>query len=808
MYATRLAALTFVFLGATAALAQVELPPVLQPRGAQNEFTRRPAPDTVSAGGILRLTGLNFVMASEWRAGSLPLPVEYGTPPVRVSIGNRHAGLMYVSPTVILCQVPVDAPQGVMQVTVQRGEQVSRAIRFNVQRAAPALRTQSAAGYGQAEGASAGSALDLRAMGLGRTEPAVESGWAGSADAPSTPADPVRLLIDGMAVNARITLSATTPGEFEIQAEPVETAQPGDVVQLIAAGNLNHLVTFDRRLRPSLSFLPLPEGLTDPRALIAADLRHALAGVNSGRNEEGCYESWVFDFARSRATRQDGCLTAANRQAATPLVAPANTGLLAAWLGPPEADPANGVSNRLRIINPASDKPVDVLLPFTGQTIQALPNGSLLSVSPGGEAVRIDPDSGEVESTTPVTNNPVPGAGVGGALNAAIQAREIDLGDGVKRRILSQPPRQATAAGVPLVVADNAEGTVNPQLVLVNNRLDILGTKPFPPGWLPLLPPAQIVTPRPGQPPPAPQPAFVPVDLDVLTRTSYVLARRSDDSRHGLAFFTADEAPARSVEFPESWFAAACTSAIPLFNLELTRRIGVFGTRTPEAGFRAQCPARGLIEVGLGPQATARVSEVPGQGSVNISAGINDVNDYLYATDSDPAQQGAATSMYIFDSASESALRMDLPGGMNSFVQPRPLYELNAILALARNAAPGDEGFIYFDLATGETRLLPTPEGFTALQFAAVFPATRKLLARGIRRGGSGSGYIIFDLMSFDSIVVDNPEGIAFVGALPATQPPAQGVVLERFSPKSNSVVAMGYNAARRPVGLVLLRLH
>lgn len=803
-----------LILAALPAAAQIALPPVLEPRGAQNDVTLMPAPGAVSPGGWLRLSGLNFTAASEWKAGATPLPTRVGEPALEVLIANRPAGLLEVGPTRILCQVPLETPQGVVPVLVRRGEQASRAARILVQRLAPAMRTANGSGYGPAKGAAAGSELSLRATGVGQSEPEVESGAAGPADPPAVPAEVVRLLVGGLQAEARVTLARDIPGEFEIRATAPQGAQAGDVLQLVAGGVAGALATYGSRPRAQLEFLPLPEGLSDPRGMVAADLRHAWTAVNAARGEDGCYATWLFDFGRKQVTSQEGCPAAVNRQAAAAWLAPLNTALLASWLGPLETEPANGISKRIRILNPAVAQALDVELPFAGQGMQAQADGGLLVLSPAGEAARIDPQTGEVSEAQPPPGagggGAAPGAG-GNALNQAMQSREIDLGDGVKRRILSQPPRQATAAGVPLVVADDAEGKSRPQLVLVTQRLEVLGTRPFPEGWQPVVPPAQPVQVRPGQPAPPVQPTYVPLEMDPQTRTAYTLARRADDSRHGLALFALDDSPARALEFPEGWFAATCTSNIPLFNLELTRRVALFAARSAESAFRPLCSARGLIEATLGAQPSARVSELPGQGAVNVSAGINDVNDYLYGTDADPTLQGASGALYVFDSASEVAARLDAPAGVTAFVQARPLPELNAVVALGRATVAGDEGIVYFDLTASEARLLPAPDGFASVQIAALFPATRKLLARGIRTGATGVQYIVYDLATFDATVVPNPEGVASVGALPPAQGAAAGpqpAVLERISPKSGSVVALGYNRARQPVGVALLKLN
>jgi hypothetical protein len=155
----------------------------------------------------------------------------------------------------------------------------------------------------------------------------------------------------------------------------------------------------------------------------------------------------------------------------------------------------------------------------------------------------------------------------------------------------------------------------------------------------------------------------------------------------------------------------------------------------------------------------------------------------------------------------------------------RPFPALNLILGLGQNRRAGDAGIIAFDLENGEARLMPTPEGFEQVQLLDVFQPTRKVIARGIRSGATGSQLLIYDLKTGDLEIVPNPEGIAFVGALPAApttpgqpgqpglpgqpgQPgAAQTAQLQRVNPKANAVVAIGFNAERKPVSVVYFRI-
>ena len=62
-----------------------------------------------------------------------------------------------------------------------------------------------------------------------------------------------------------------------------------------------------------------------------------------------------------------------------------------------------------------------------------------------------------------------------------------------------------------------------------------------------------------------------------------------------------------------------------------------------------------------------------------------------------------------------------------------PIPEMNSVLGLATNRVAGDAGLIFFDFDLAASKLLPTPSGFAAVAPIAVYPATRKLLARGTK---------------------------------------------------------------------------
>jgi hypothetical protein len=127
---------------------------------------------------------------------------------------------------------------------------------------------------------------------------------------------------------------------------------------------------------------------------------------------------------------------------------------------------------------------------------------------------------------------------------------------------------------------------------------------------------------------------------------------------------------------------------------------------------------------------------------------------------------------------------------------------------------------------------LPLPADFDAVNEVAVFPATRKLVARATRQ--NRSRLVIYTLpddpgLQPETTVVENPDGVAWIGPLPQRagsgtggpgpgQPPGGGQLpgataaqnaraLLAGNPKANTVAAVAYGPGLRQVGIVLLRV-
>ena len=191
----------------------------------------------------------------------------------------------------------------------------------------------------------------------------------------------------------------------------------------------------------------------------------------------------------------------------------------------------------------------------------------------------------------------------------------------------------------------------------------------------------------------------------------------------------------------------------------------------------------------------------------------NDVNDYVYGTNTDPAQQGRSDTLYVFDGVTSSAFRLDLPPEIASFANVSTFAPMGILYAQATARTVGDAGIVLFDLENANARLLPTPAGFSSVQPITIFPATRKLVARGTRTDPAGTQLLIYDLVSGDLQIIPNPEGVSYIGQAPAApaQPGQQGqqqLVLQNINPKSNAVTMVGFDAQRRAQGVLLVQVH
>lgn len=818
--------------------AQAPTAPVVNPRGVVNAFTRQPAPSAVAQGGIIWINGINLGPAGGWKAEpGNPLPSTALDPAIEVRIGQRAIPIYSITPSRIVAQIPLDTPPGVTQIIVRRGDQQSAPARFTVTQPNPSVYSE-LGGFGAA-GIISGNTLTLRVAGLGQTEPATAAGALPAPDNPASPRTPIRANIGGMPAPAIARLSNEVAGEFEVAIELPATVRDGDVVNLFAANNAGNRVTLKSLRGPKIEFLPLPAGSANLRALIASDLRPGFMVVNGIRADDGCYPSILIDFEAAKADSLPGCFTSAAAQLLSPFVSSNDGNALAALVGPADGDPATGISSKLTILQPAAEART-VELPGKAVTVGGAPGGNFNALIPGTpiRLALIDAESGAITEGAPAGGGiQIGGGGGGGGLN--INNLQIDLGDGVKE--LVTPPIGLGQNQQAIVGVDSLETVTKAKFAIINPQAEILQTVDFPEGWLPLLAPTQNAPvqgggnpgggqgPGGGQPPGGGQnPGGLPgggvalvnrfraaTQFDPTTRQYYVLARATDKSKDAfIRFPVVAGQPPQVIPFSEGKFAASCTNQIRTFNLELARRVALPTSSTPENLIRTACGASSFITLDFN---TRQINEIslPGQGLFNITGNAaNDVNDYVYGSNTDPAQQGRSDTLYVFDGVTSSAFRLDLPPEVSSFSNLNTFPPMGILYAQATARAVGDAGIVLFDLESASTRLLPTPAGFISVQPLTIFPATRKLIARGTRTEPAATQILIYDLGSGDLQIIANPDGVSFVGAVPNTpaqpgQPPAQQQpVLQNINPKSNAVTVVGFDAQRRPIGVLLVRAH
>ena len=802
-----------------AALGQAPTAPVLNPRGAVNAFTVQPAPSSVSAGGILTITGINLGPAAGFIAEAGTLPTTIGDPAVEVRINNRPSPIYAATPGSITVQVPYETANGAAQVVVRRGTQASQPARFNVIGAVPSVQTANGKGYGMA-GESDGVLMKLRAAGLGLTDPRVDTGELPEADQAAALRAPIRATVGGLPAEASAQLSATNVGEFDIAVRLPGGSVPTDVVAVYVGNAVGNRVTLGETKSVVSEYLPLPASARDPRGLAASDLRPGYLTLSGARGENGCWPSWLVDFSRQAVQSLDGCAASANRNAASPFQANNEGSAVAAFVGPAAADIAQGVSDKLTILHPANAEPMTVTLPAAGLALAGAQGGNIgvvLATTPARNVV-VNPVTGEI------TEGAIGAGPGGGGIN--INNLTVDLGDGVKQ-VVSVPVTVAQGALAVLAV-DSDTALTKAKFGVVNAAGQPTSTQDFPAEWLPLLAPVQPAGPGGGGLPGIPGlPGGGGIGAaltrlrsatfyDAQTRLFWTLGRsRQNNADAFIAFSLAPNTAPQVVPLGDGVYVASCAAQTRLFTIDLTRRIAVSTGTVAEKEVKNPCAASSFALLDLTARQLATIS-LPGQGQFSVSGNsANEMNDYVYGTNADPARQGRSDTIYVLDGVGGSTFRLDLPPEISTFANPAPYPEMSLLVAQAagqNSNVNGGAGLVLFDLENQQARLLPTPAGFSAVQLLSIFPTTRKLLARGTRVEPVGSQLLVYDMITGDLQVVANPSGVVWAGPVPAIptpgQPPQQVQPLQHFSPRSNAVHVVGYGADRRAAGVMLLRIN
>lgn len=830
--------LSVVGIALSAGLSAQSLSPVINPRGIVNAYSQQPAPSQVGAGSIIWINGLNLGPAAGATADTATWPTELGG--IQVLINNRPAPLGSVTPSRIVAQVPLETPNGLMNVVVRRGETNSRPARINVFAVFPVVRTTEDKGYGEVSGTASGSTYNFTASGLGLTDPRINTGESAPPDADARPRQPVNVFLAGAKLDADIKASSKRPGDFDISVTVPTGALPGDLLLVQAANRLSNYGAWRKMSRSEVTFVPMPDGAPTVRAMAASDLAGGFLLASGARTAEGCWPSVLFDLRSKRASNIPQCLTSANQNANTPAVAAANSAALASLVGPPQgSDPAQGVSSKVMLFQPSREA-LNVDLPSNAAAITGTAAGVFAAVLPGTppQLASIDSTTGEVDvaagagGALPGGLGGAGGAG-GGAQGAALNplTLRVDLGGGLDK-LLTAITNQGQGQFA-VVIGNDLDNPTAAKLAILNAQGEVTSTRDFPDGFLPMVmpnPPAQPVPgggggapggggPGGGGPGGGPgggggviiiapggaaqaQVRFrVATFYDGQTRNLYIVSRKPDDSAHALIAFGPNDV--KAIPTPSGKFVAACTPNAQIANIETSRRIVLMGSNTVDRQFRQVCGALTFLVLDLGNQEFTEVP-LPGQGQINVTNNVPDLNDFLLAASTE------GDTVFAMDGVTLSSYRLNLPQGVVGFQNLQPVPEMELAVAVGRARQQNDGGFLIFDLANLEVRQLLLPDGFAAAQFVGILPATRKLVARGNRTGGSQ--FLVYDLSTGDLDIIPNPEGAAYVGnapvpAQPGQPAPQQPPAMMRVNPKANTIEAVTLNEARATTGAMLVRI-
>ncbi len=774
-------------------------------RGITSDFSRLPAPADVTPGSVIHISGANFTSGDPWTATDFPAPTDLGDPPLRVLINGVKAPLLAVSATEIRCQVPVDASLGRASVVVQIGDSASATAAITINAFAPAVHSTSNDGTGAVDGLPSGSGSFLiRTMGLGPATPSLPAGSPAPSDQPSIPNGNIRVYVDGVRLNATVQGAQDRVGEFYVHGDMTAVFSPGSLLQILAEGNLSNLLTNGSLSQTDVVSLPLPSGLTDPRGLLAPDLKSAYALVNGPRGSDGCYPSWLADFGAKKTTALSGCVSIPNQNLATPFQSFVNSPVLAAFVGPLNTNLADGISSKVRVLNPGLTSPLDVTLPFGALSLRGATDGSIVA-SPvfDGDNAKVDVDSGNV------SNVPSPGNGSGSVIPAIVLFRQVDLGNGVNQLLGFRP----IPAGVLTVVADSMTTPSRAKVGLLDYSGNLISKQDFPSGWVPLLSPASPTSSSQAGSISLPGASGFPATLyyDQNSQTLFVPSSSPDGSAHAMSSFSGAALSAQSNALPGGWYFTNCTANLTAFDLKLSAGALFFGSKSLDNQYRGDCSAAGYLRLDLANLGQIQAYELANQGSVLIASSTGFFNDYLYGLDASTWSNNTSKSVYVFDAVNLTASRIDVPSSSAAFMNPISVDSMNLVIAAGQNNSAGDAGIVAFDLVAGQSRGYAIPDGFSKVDLIDIFPATKKALGRAWRKDGKGSQLLVYDLVAGGIEVVANPSGVAWVGTTPQIQVAGSSAPVTtpmlRTNPKSNSAVALGYGSDQKPAALISIRI-
>jgi len=793
--------------------AQAPTAPVISARGVTNFFTQEPAPGIVAQGALVQIAGLNLGPAAGATADTTPWPTRLGG--AQVVIGGKPAPIYSVSPGLIVAQVPLDANLGLVDVIVRRNGDTSQPAKVTVAALAPSLRTAKDLGFGAAWGSSDSGTISTSATGLGPTDAKIAAGDVGPSDTPAVPKADISAFVGGMPAKVSATASTKRPGEFDVTISVPPGAKPGDLITLLANRQRANTPVYQPAAAPEVLYLPLPDKAPAIANLTDTDVNGRFLLATTARGSDGCSAAIAADFVRSAISLASDCVTSA-AVAALPAVVALNSDTVAALVGPPAGDAQTGISSTVKIFRPAAD-PLTVTLPAAASTLTATAAGLAAGI-PGTppQVILIDPATGDTQ--TPTTANPAPGGGGagGGAAGAATPTVNIN---GLKNVYATANVGQNRTA---VVVGDDPLKPTKALFAIVNAAGDVLGTKDFPAGWLPLL---NAVAPTrqaaPGTPTPAVAPPRAPATFDATTRKFFLLVRATDSSKDAFLSIPTGTGDIAVDAFPDGWFAASCTADIRLLPLDLAGQLALATARTPAPEYLASCPGNGFAILDFSDDTVTAVP-LPDQGgllrvpSTRNDTSLAQMNNYVFGARLDTTRNGTSDAVYVLDGVNASAVLLAMPAGLNGFTDStlQQIPQLNALLAQTIDKTAGDEGLILFNLDLQTVQSLAVPDGFTTVAAledngAVCCLATRKLLARATKQGGAS--LVVYDLQTNELAVASNPDGVTSFGPPPggganAGANAANAARVISSNARANTAYAVAYTGNRQ-VGIMVVRI-
>lgn len=810
--------------------AHSQLAPMIGSRGVVNAYSQEPAPTAAAPGSLIWITGFNF--------GE--------TDGAKVLVNGSEATVISVSSTRIVAQIPLDAAPGMAEVIVARGDTKSRPARLTISAISPVMRSAADTGYGEAAATISGDTAILTAGGFGKD---------------LSSAGDIAVHVGGMPAAATVAARDGKPGEYEVSVSLPSGWKPGDVISLRAGARVANRTTIQSASGPEVSFVKLPSGASELTSLTAADLRGSYVIGSSARDDQGCTPSYLFDLAKASAGKLDGCLVSGSlgagmggaqggapgggtgaapggapgislAAAVSPFTAESEGSGLAAFVGPAES--ASSVSSKVLVLHPERSDPLTVQLPSAASSLSSMGAGGITAILAGDtpKIVTIDTRTGDVKES----QGGMPGlaAGAAGLAGAAGFGQNVDLGEGLNQALSSFATLADGTIGV--VVGDSTTQPTKMKFAILSGQNEI-SARSFPDGWLALVAPAAATTASGGglSGGSGVSSRRVSVVAHPSAAEFYVLAANTAGSAHALVVFPKDDTSARVVAFPSGWYAAACTTQVPLHSFQLSSLIAVPGSQTLETAVKSPCLATGMLVADSSAEQATAVT-FPAQAPLNLSGTTGALNEFVYG-----GNAATPDTLVVFDGAANSPSPISLPSEASTFSGLTQITSMNSLLGAATKSSQGDAGFVLFNLETGESRIFALPSGFSSAASVGVFPVTRKLVALGTRTDGTGSQLVVYDLTTGEPTVIDNPSGVAWVGSAAtqsATLPGAggfpgggtpgggtmpgggtipggatgfqraAGTGLTQANTKANTVAAVCFDSDKKQVGVLGLRVH